>query len=96
LGVFLGLIYLGVLGWRCRGLKGADICEAVGLAITPFPLPGAVEMIYKALGSAPLPIFNSTEDRAALIFGGLLLIAAFLYGLFIAGKRALTASPPSA
>ena len=45
-------------------------------------------MVIKAFGSSALPIFNSAEDRVALIFGGLILVAAFLYGNFIALQRA--------
>jgi len=43
-GIFLGLAYLVVVLWRRKEVKGAEICEAVGLALTPFPIPGAGEM----------------------------------------------------
>jgi hypothetical protein len=88
IGVVLGAIYLVILGWRRKGLKASHISEAVGLVFTPFPIPGAVEMIYKAFGKNPLPIFNEPESRAALIIGGVLLIAAFVYGAFVAINRA--------
>lgn len=58
------------------------------MAVTPLFLPGAAEMIVKAFGKETLPLFNSAEDRVALIFGGVILIAAFLYGNFIAIQRA--------
>jgi hypothetical protein len=87
-GIALGVLYLVILGWRRKGLKGSHISEAVGLTFTPFPIPGAVEMIYKAFGKSPLPIFNEPESRAALVIGGLLLIAAFIYGAFVAINRA--------
>jgi hypothetical protein len=45
------------------------------LAITPFPIPGAVEMVFRALGGDELPIFDSIEDRVALCFGVLLISA---------------------
>jgi hypothetical protein len=87
--IFLGVAYPVGRLIRFKQLQGTDIFEAIGLAFTPFPLPGAVEMITKALSSQTLPIFNDVENRAALVFGGLLLIIAFFYGLYIAVSRVI-------
>jgi hypothetical protein len=87
-GVFLGLAYIGFVLWRRREIKGSEISEALGLAITPFPIPGAVKMVYRAMASKPLPVFNNVENRVALVFGGSFLIVSFLYGLYAAVQRA--------
>jgi hypothetical protein len=88
-GIVLGIAYILVVLLRRRELKGGEICEAIGLALSPFPIPGAAEMIYKAFDRDTLPIFNSPENRAALIIGGILLIATFLYSLYVAVSKAL-------
>lgn len=92
-GIVAGVLYLAILLWRHKGLKGSHIPEAITLVFVPFPIPGALEMIYKAFGKNPLPIFNDAESRAALILGGMMLIATFIYSLYVAGKHALKSKP---
>lgn len=88
-GLLLALIYFAIRMVRSKGnLQGRDLYEVVGLLLMPSLLPGAITMIIKALDSEDLPIFNSLEDRIALILGGAMLIAAFFYGLIAAMKRA--------
>jgi hypothetical protein len=87
-GVVLAFVYLAFRHFRSEGIQGTDVAEAGGIAVTPLFIPGAIEMVVKAFGGATLPIFNSAEDRVALVFGGLILIVAFLYGNLIALQRA--------
>jgi hypothetical protein len=89
-GFLLAAVYLLVRAIRSKGIIGSDVVEAVGLALTPLFIPGAIEMIVKAFGRATLPIFNNAEDRVALTVGGLILIAVFLYGNFVALRKAWT------
>ena len=88
-GIFLAVVYLVIrVGRSKRQLQGSDLCEAVGLALAPSPVPGAVMMIVKAFESETLPIFNGLEDRLALILGGAMLIGTFFYGSAIALRKA--------
>jgi hypothetical protein len=89
-GIILGLVYAVIVIVRLKDLKGQEMSEAVGLFLSTFPIPGAGEMMWKAIGSESLPIFNEIESRAALFLGGALLIGTFVYGLFAAFKHAIT------
>jgi hypothetical protein len=89
-GVVLLIAYLALRQMRSNGIQFPDFLEAVGLAVTPLLLPGAVEMIVKALGGGMLPIFNDPEDRIALFLGGAAVISAVAYGGFAALHRAWT------
>jgi hypothetical protein len=90
LGVLTASVYLLMRATRSRGITGGDVVDAVGLALTPSFLPGAIEMILKAFGRPELPIFNAPEDRIALTIGGAMLIAAFLYCNVTAIQQAWT------
>jgi hypothetical protein len=76
-GLVFAAVYVLARTFRHRGLRwpATDLLEAVVLLVAPFPLPGAMEMVIKGLGNERLPIFNSSEDRAALIFGVALIVA---------------------
>jgi hypothetical protein len=75
---------------RSQGITGTDVVEAVGLAMMPSFVPGAIEMIIKAFGRPELPIFNAAEDRMALTIGGAMLIVTFIYCNVTAFRQAWT------
>jgi hypothetical protein len=87
-GVALLIVYLILRHVRSEGIRLSDVLEAVGMAATPLLLPGALEMMVKALGGEMLPIFNEPEDRIALFLGGAAVISAIAYGDLSAFNRA--------
>jgi hypothetical protein len=90
LGVLTSCAYLLMRVVRSQGITGSDVVEAVGLALTPSFVPGAIEMIVKAFGRPELPIFNAAEDRMALTIGGAMLIVTFFYCNIAAFRQAWT------
>jgi hypothetical protein len=88
-GFGLSLIYLGLRTIKHGGITWpfTDFLESVSLSVMPFPIPGAADMVVKAIGQEKLPIFDSLEDRVALGFGGALLIAALGFGILVELKR---------
>jgi hypothetical protein len=68
LGALTSCAYLLMRLARSRGITGTDVVEAVGLAVMPSFVPGAIAMIIKAFGRPELPIFiycNVTAFRQA-------------------------------
>lgn len=90
-GLVLAALFLVFRTVRCGGLSWpvTDLLEAVIVGITPLPLPGALEMIWKALQADPLPMLDSAENRAALTLGGALLTSALVFTTIAELKRAL-------
>jgi hypothetical protein len=82
------IVYLVLRQTRSDGIQFPDFLDAVALALGPLVLPGAAEMIYKALGGDALPIFNGPEDRLALFVGGAAVIGGVAFGNFTALRRA--------
>ncbi|HEY2054119.1 MAG TPA: hypothetical protein VGH14_09320 [Solirubrobacterales bacterium] len=87
-GMVLVFAQLSLRQIRSREVRLEDLFEAIVLALGPVVLPGAAEMIVKALGGDTLPIFNTAEDRLALIIGGAAVIAAITQVTLMALRRA--------
>jgi hypothetical protein len=94
-GLGLALCYLAARTFRHRGphWPATDFVEAIVLVVAPFPIPGAIEMVRKGLGSEELPIFNSGEDRAALVIGGAGLVVALAYAVIVTMMKGFRAAP---
>jgi hypothetical protein len=94
-GLGLALCYLAARTFRHQGpyWPATDFVEAIVLVVAPFPIPGAIEMVRKGLGSEELPIFNSGEDRAALVIGGAGLVVALAYAIIVTMLKGFRAAP---
>jgi hypothetical protein len=77
--LYVGLLVAGVylVGKlvRKRSILGADIAAALLLAVTPFPVPGLVDVIGRVLDiEKQLPVFDDAEARVSAGFGSALLL----------------------
>jgi RsiW-degrading membrane proteinase PrsW (M82 family) len=74
-GVVLLLVHFSLRRCGSRDVRVSELFQIVALAISLLLLPGAAEMVFRALGRSPLPIFNTAEDRLTLILGAAAVIA---------------------
>jgi RsiW-degrading membrane proteinase PrsW (M82 family) len=74
-GLVLLLVHVSLRRFGSRDVRVSELFQIVALAISPLLLPGATEMVFKALGRSALPIFNTDEDRLTLILGAAAVIA---------------------
>ncbi len=95
-GCLLFLAYLIIRSAKTKNPRDVfgDLPLAIVLIVALSPIPGAVNMLSKALGKQTLPIFNSFEERAALVLGGALLLISIVYGIVVALLHAARSSSP--
>jgi RsiW-degrading membrane proteinase PrsW (M82 family) len=74
-GLVLLLVHVSLRRFGSRGVRASELFQIVVLAMSPSLLPGATEMVFRALGRSALPIFNTGEDRLTLILAAAALIA---------------------
>jgi hypothetical protein len=74
-GLVLLLVHVSLRRFGSREVRVSELFQIVALTISPLLLPGAAEMVFRALGRSPLPIFNTAEDRLTLILGAAAVIA---------------------
>ena len=74
-GLVLLLVHVSLRRFGSRDVRVSELFQIVALAISLLLLPGATEMVFKALGRSALPIFNTGEDRLTLILGAAAVIA---------------------
>ena len=74
-GLVLLLVHVSLRRLGSRDVRAGELFQIVALAISLLLLPGAAEMVFRALGRSPLPIFNTPEDRLTLILGAAAVIA---------------------
>ena len=74
-GLILLLVHVSLRRMGSREVRFNGLFGLVCLTMSPSLLPGAAEMVFRALGRSPLPIFNTAEDRLTLIFAAAALIA---------------------
>jgi hypothetical protein len=74
-GLVLLLVHVSLRQFGSRDVRVSELFQIVALTISPLLLPGAAEMVLRALGRSPLPIFNTAEDRLTLILGAAAVIA---------------------
>ena len=94
-GVLLAVLaFVGRL-WRYGGLSFpfAAFLELIGLGIAPFPIPVLADIVGKSTQRAPLPVFNTPEQRVALFLGAVVLIGAVVTGILGVMIRAFRPVP---
>jgi hypothetical protein len=74
-GLILLLVHISLRRLASREVRFNGLFGLVCLTMSPSLLPGAAEMVFRALGRSPLPIFNTAEDRLTLILGAAAVIA---------------------
>jgi hypothetical protein len=74
-GLVLLLVHVSLRRLGSREVRANELFQIAVLVISPLLLPGAAEMVFRALGRSPLPIFNTPEDRLTLILGAAAVIA---------------------
>jgi RsiW-degrading membrane proteinase PrsW (M82 family) len=74
-GLVLLLVHVSLRRFGSREVRVSELFQIVALAISLLLLPGATEMVFRALGRSALPIFNTGEDRLTLILGAAAVIA---------------------
>jgi RsiW-degrading membrane proteinase PrsW (M82 family) len=74
-GLILLLTHISLRRLGSREVRLNGLFGLVCLTMSPSLLPGAAEMVFRALGRSPLPIFNTAEDRLTLVLAAAALIA---------------------
>lgn len=90
IGMSLGLICLvaRLVRYRGFGFPANGFLEMIEVIVAPLPVPILLEIINVAMNTKPLPPFEETEYRLALVIGSGILICAIVYAVYTRMKRA--------